>query len=1229
MGKMALGIFAAALLLGGHSAGVAQAAGPQAPANPPLGASSAVPNKIIGYTAWDEEYLYVAVQVTKPVAAGTNSAPFSNPLEDDAILISLQMDNDHKATARTARSVTVAVSAAGGTQIYAGEKSAPLYNGFMDLNQKLEAISKTTTDQQAQEKARIALLGTVPKVTVSPVGGTRPGAGDYPGYTFEVAIPWVDLGGKPDGEARIGFNVAAISKSPGSPKVLSLSPSVHGNSDLDNPSLYVELLLASAPKGSTSVLFNSPRVIANKPTIDGQFAPNEWNRLSGFEFGEAARVASSSAAIAATIAARTRAEFAATPARPAIEIIPTPAFAAAPLAHTPGKIEQLVLARYDYDYQADPRKAVPTERVTNADHSSALAHHPLDGPGPWFSFERADWHRTELSEARKSGIDVILPVYRADAGHRKQYADRGLMILAEALQGMQRAGQDCPQVGMFLDTTSLVQSLGDKVNLADAAAQNTLYSAIRDFYIEIPPQFRSSVALSTAEKATAGYPVFLSDGSAFKAVDAAGLQAVRNRFKQEFDGADLVFVGVNGFANGAGLDSVVAGGGTGGWFKTGRVNPGYDIGLARLFAPTVTGLTSRKGGDAYRNEWTSAISAKSDWVLLDTWNDFSLGGELAPSIEEGFGSSDQTRIFSRMFNGTDKVKVKFLGSSVPSTIAAHSTITVPVRIQNAGTEGWPTGANIGLTYRWLKGGSVVASETTAIPAGTVASGATTMVDLKISTTVKGTELAEGYYVLEIAAAQRGASTDLKTLQIPVTVAAGAKAERPTLTVLNTDLPHTFETGSVYTVKALLRNDTGVVWKAGDRVGLRFVQHGGGALNAATILASADSSTALTKDLGPGEEAAISLTLPVVDATGKPLTVAEGDAPSMLAVRFEVAHATGAGAVSNPIPVQLTSFDFGVRFTQDDTPTRLPGERKQPVNLGLRNDGPQTWKKESVRVGYHWYYQDGTEFLWEDESTALPNDVPPGGAVDKLLAWITPPPCDGTYYLVWDVKFGDTWASTSAATRVFDQQVHTVQVIGGRLTFIDLTKQYNTAGVTDISNPSAANFDGKGWSFPAATIPPYTDDGIVPSGIWQSYDKTGPESPRRISFKWGPKEGKSFITCHGQRVDFKANGAKCRVLHVVAAATGASPNTNIKLVFQEPSSESEDLYAFSVSRYDQPPTNSEAVVYSSTYHHTPDGPKDGTVSLYHYQFVIRDPRKLIALKLPNDPSIKIAAVTLER
>src|SRR5258706_13405811 len=127
MGQSAL-LFATAALLSCLSGAVLVQDTAKAPAAPnrPASTEEAV-NRVVGYTAWDDDYFYLAIQVNKPTITGSNILPFSNPLEDDAILISIQTDNDHKAVNRTAHSVTVAISAAGGMQLYSGPAAIPLY----------------------------------------------------------------------------------------------------------------------------------------------------------------------------------------------------------------------------------------------------------------------------------------------------------------------------------------------------------------------------------------------------------------------------------------------------------------------------------------------------------------------------------------------------------------------------------------------------------------------------------------------------------------------------------------------------------------------------------------------------------------------------------------------------------------------------------------------------------------------------------------------------------------------------------------------------------------------------------------------------------------------------------------------------------------------------------------------------------------------------------------------
>ena len=293
------------------------------------------------------------------------------------------------------------------------------------------------------------------KFVVIPKGAQRAGGSFVPGYTLEVAVPWIDLGGKPTPGTSMGFNVTAQSIVGGSPPVQSLSTLVRTPEDVQNPSLWGEIQFSNTGQPARPALIFSPRLFSNKPVIDGDITRGEWNSQAGFIFGVEGGTEAAAASVHRTEEARLRPAFAPQPARPALRL---PAVSTEPLpvsAHHPQPLSHLIMARYAYRYQADPRKAAPIAGVTRGNGSTALAHHPLEGVGPWFSYDRADWHRGQLRELRRAGIDVILPEYRGDVRSRQMYADKGLRVLVSALQFLRQTNQDYPLAALYLDTTSL------------------------------------------------------------------------------------------------------------------------------------------------------------------------------------------------------------------------------------------------------------------------------------------------------------------------------------------------------------------------------------------------------------------------------------------------------------------------------------------------------------------------------------------------------------------------------------------------------------------------------------------------------------------------------------------------------------------------------------------------------------------------------------------------------
>ncbi len=107
------------------------------------------------------------------------------------------------------------------------------------------------------------------------------------------------------------------------------------------------------------------------------------------------------------------------------------------------KPPKLVLAVYRVDYNADGRKGV-AQNVWGPTGATLLADQPINGAGPWFSGLRPQWHRQQLADLRRAGIDVALLRTRAD----DPLLGRELDALVEALKELKAAGADYPLVAM-------------------------------------------------------------------------------------------------------------------------------------------------------------------------------------------------------------------------------------------------------------------------------------------------------------------------------------------------------------------------------------------------------------------------------------------------------------------------------------------------------------------------------------------------------------------------------------------------------------------------------------------------------------------------------------------------------------------------------------------------------------------------------------------------------------
>jgi len=1200
------------------------------------------------YSAFDSAYFYLAVVVEKPEVVAKQRDFFIDLLGDDAVAVFLQAEDEPVKAQRTARSVHMVVSAAGGAQLYRGEKAQPL-KGFGDFLTGPDGIPMPF---------KLGVSRHSPP--------SRPGEGGT-GYTVELAIPWVELGGSPATGARIRFNVVCYSATPSSPPILSLSPLVKTDADVQNPSLWGEIIFVDAPVKSVASAPQAkvcPRVFTARPLIDGQITPNEWHSITAFGFGEAGAVGSSGSIAPSLAEARIRPKATLHPARPPI-IAPrvTPRAWEGPIPRSAQTLPRLVFARYRYDYQADPRKASPYSPVHNEHGASLLTTHPMYGYGPWMTYDRVDWHREQMEEMRRSGIDVILPIYRADVASKQQYAQRGLITLASALRWLQAAHRDYPLVGLYLDTHSLHDSQGRLLNLRESAAQARLYTAIKEFFQLIPPAFRATIPLDPKNGGGLAHIVVLSSASAFADLDPTFVEYCRKQHLTEF-GADLLILGNADFRTKAELDGYIdsmEGRGIrqipGGWIRAVCLGPGAAEEKKAEEVPAGSmQIIPRKRGTAYREAWKQVLVSGADWVFLDSWNDFTRGIELAPSQEHGVQYADLTRVFTRAFTATAPMRAALLGNSLPRAALAGIHFTTAVQLTNTGTTPWLPDA-FSLAYRWQPVGTnfagtavpaqnaAISANHTALLPGTVLPGQNVIVPINLVVPDK-----PGEYTLVVDVAQinkKGIKAPYSglgsmPLHAPVRVVA---TEDSTLlpyaaTLVSIDLPTTLEAGGTYAARVTLRNDGARAWTktASARIIARLWRYTSpinstGEKENFEPVDMADASVPLPNDVPPGQNVTVSVPITFRHADGTPLPTWSQSDNWLYMLRWEFSPDSSGkeGAVTEPEAIALVEFDLGPQFSMDYTPDQLPAERRIPVKIGIRNLGPQTWRKESTRIGYHWYYLDGLEAIWEDQMTPIPQDVPPGGEVSDILALISAPPYDGIYWLVWDLQVGGTWASTLPSVRPYETLVHRIEVVHGRLRFVNLDRAYNLDGISDALDRTDGDFDGRGRTLPAEIMPPFVLAETVPATFWMPAKGTGLDSSRKISFRWGPKGAgeKNVLICAGQKVPLAdpRKAEVCRAIHLLATATKESVSGGFTLVFADGT---QQFTSFPVSGWESGPQLGEEVAFVIPYTHnrSSDQPQ-GPVLLYHYIIPIGERKPLVALILPNVPDIKIIAITLEK
>jgi len=1133
------------------------------------------------YTTWDDNYFYAAFVVDDPDITGTNTTPFSSPWEDDSVEIFLETDNKHS-PGRSGSTYHMSVSCAGGSAF---------------------------TESDGRGGWQMKKIMSFKYAAVCDGSISNPNDLDV-GYTIEMALPWRELGvnNAPTPGTMMSFNVIIRMKGD-TEKFVSLSPAVKSEEDIHDASKWVNIVFTGAGFAVATTSLDkivSAKYIARMPLLDGQARLKEWNSNTSFE-------------------------------------LPLPIEAP---KMPPHQIQKMVLAYYFYWYQADPRRSAPCAFVRYDDGILALSNTPVAGAGPWFTYDRVQLHKAEFSDMKRAGVDVFLPVYRGDAANRAGYAAKGLDVIIEALQELKSEKKPYPLVGMFFDTTAMQIAYRDSSQANDPEdAKRTFYGMISDFFSRVPEEFRAQVQMSDERKNRPCNIIYLFSAERIPGFDESFILYVNDRFAEEFD-ANILWIGTKDYKDkqvsfdaycdyGAGLNF---GYDDKARIRIASVGPGYDdcaIAGERAF------INPRNAGDVYRLEWAKVLDKRPNWVVLDGWNNFSEGTGICGTRQYGFTYVDITSLQTLKFRGARDYDAKYMRHSLPKVISPGVFYQTEITVQNDGIKPWKAAEGYALGYKWYRDGVLVAESSIKRPIQhDILPGGSSGITIGIAAVTKdGKDLPEGDYDLRFEMVRladdkwfSALGDDGFTAPVRVGKPGGILAR-----YIGIDGPVMLKAAIDYPFKVRVRNDGDTVWMADWTLGCRLYRGAnyihGGAEDLCEEVDITPIGVALGKDILPGEMAEVTVLVNLKDAAGQPIPAWKQSELWSYMLSFDIHNGSGwiseAGAAKCDRIIDVYELDSGARIIACDVPEEIDAGKTVNVKLVVRNDGPDTWEKDTHSFGYHWYYLDGVEAVWDGEKTPIQGRIKPGTPA-VVEAKLVAPPYDGRYILVWDVVVNGKWASTSEICRGNDILATEVTVKNGKLHFVDLSNLYDVVYTSPDRNRESGGFDAEGRSFPAEMMPPDVGIGkpndIYPSGYGWKVDSAGLESMRRISFVYGPKAAgdKNAVSCDGRSVAVpKGKYAK---IHILGAATDSAQEVEFGIGYQAAT----ETAKITMSPWTAEPANGEEVAAFALHRHTRASDEPGVrCYLFHYTIPADPTKPLTSIVLPKNDKVRIVGITLEK
>ena len=284
--------------------------------------------------------------------------------------------------------------------------------------------------------------------------------------------------------------------------------------------------------------------------------------------------------------------------------------------------------------------------VTYGDGGDACTTHPPTWED--YSFHSTRWWREQLNDIVAAGIDFAAPVYWGCPGAYESWSFAGLSHLVRACDYMGRIGEKRPKIALFYDTSTLRHNhVHQHIDLSTDDGKAWFYCTIRDFFSFIPPRHWAAID---------GRPIILLYSPTFAAKqDPALFPYVRQRFRKDF-AVDPYLIKQTVWEGEA--DNTCDWGGALGLKMAGcaALGPGYDHSAVRGRQPLVR---DREDGAFYARNWELLLrydpGRRPKIAMVETWNEFHEGTDVANSREYGRRYIERTRKYADMFHAGEQV----------------------------------------------------------------------------------------------------------------------------------------------------------------------------------------------------------------------------------------------------------------------------------------------------------------------------------------------------------------------------------------------------------------------------------------------------------------------------------------------------------------------------------------------------------------------------------------------